>query len=151
MSFCDIVRRIERGDVLDILEHPDQERYEGQRLFVVQIEDYVYLVPFVEEESKLCLRLSSRAVRRPRSTFARRSDTMKLDPKEKKIAQSVERGEWRSIPRIEVRLPPDVRQKVKTLFAVRCKSIVQPGAHDAKLAPVGEAETGSAGEQPAKE
>ena len=56
VSFDDIVRRIERGDVLDILEHPDQERYEGQRLFVVQIEDYVYLVPFVEEEEQVVLK-----------------------------------------------------------------------------------------------
>lgn len=56
VSFYDIVRCIERGDVLDILEHPDQERYEGQRLFVVQIEDYVYLVPFVEEEEQVVLK-----------------------------------------------------------------------------------------------
>ena len=56
VSFDDIVRRIERGDVLDILEHPDQERYEGQRLFVVKIEDYVYLVPFVEEEEQVVLK-----------------------------------------------------------------------------------------------
>lgn len=56
VSFYDIVRHIERGAVLDILEHPDQERYEGQRLFVVQIEDYVYLVPFVEEEEQVVLK-----------------------------------------------------------------------------------------------
>lgn len=56
VSFDDIVRRIERGDVLDILQHPDQERYEGQRLFVVKIEDYVYLVPFVEEKEQVVLK-----------------------------------------------------------------------------------------------
>jgi uncharacterized DUF497 family protein len=56
VSFEDIVRRIERGDVLDILEHPDQERYEGQRLFVIKIEDYVCLVPFVEEEEQVVLK-----------------------------------------------------------------------------------------------
>ena len=56
VSFEDIVMRIERGDVLDILEHPDQQRYEGQRLFVVKIENYVYLVPFVEEEEQVVLK-----------------------------------------------------------------------------------------------
>ena len=56
VSFDDIVMRIERGDVLDILEHPDQDRYEGQRLFVVKIEDYVYLVPFVEGEEQIVLK-----------------------------------------------------------------------------------------------
>ena len=33
-------------DLLDILEHPNPERYAGQRIFVVQREDYLYLVPF---------------------------------------------------------------------------------------------------------
>jgi hypothetical protein len=37
---------IERGDLLDILEYPNPERYAGQRILVVQREDYVYLVPF---------------------------------------------------------------------------------------------------------
>ena len=46
----DIVFHIERGDVLDILEHPNPSRYAGQRIFVVRREDYVYLVPFVEDE-----------------------------------------------------------------------------------------------------
>ena len=38
--------------VLDILEHPNQQRYGGQRIFAVQRDDYVYLVPFVEDEHK---------------------------------------------------------------------------------------------------
>jgi hypothetical protein len=46
IGFEDIVFHIERGDLLDILDHPNPERYAGQRIFVVQREDYVYLVPF---------------------------------------------------------------------------------------------------------
>jgi hypothetical protein len=38
---------IERGDLLDILAHPNPDRYAGQRIFVVRRDDYVYLVPFV--------------------------------------------------------------------------------------------------------
>ena len=49
IGFEDIVFHIERGDLLDILEHPNPERYGGQRIFVVRREDYVYLVPFVED------------------------------------------------------------------------------------------------------
>ena len=55
VSFDEIVFHIERGDVLDILEHPNQERYEGQRVFVVHLEQYVYLVPFVEEQEHVVL------------------------------------------------------------------------------------------------
>ena len=46
IGFEDIVFHIERGDLLDILEHPNPSRYASQRIFVVRREDYVYLVPF---------------------------------------------------------------------------------------------------------
>ena len=47
---------IERGDLLDILEHPNPNRYAGQRIFVVQRDDYVYLVPYVEDEDTVFLK-----------------------------------------------------------------------------------------------
>jgi hypothetical protein len=56
IGFEDIVVHIERGDLLDIPEHPNSDRYAGQRLFVVQREDYVYLVPFVEDEDTVFLK-----------------------------------------------------------------------------------------------
>jgi uncharacterized DUF497 family protein len=56
IGFEDIVFHIEHGDLLDILEHPNAERYAGQRIFVVQGEEYVYLVPFVEDEHTVFLK-----------------------------------------------------------------------------------------------
>ncbi len=56
ISFEEIVYHVERGDVLDILEHPNQRRYVGQRIFVVRVEDYAYLVPFVESEVEVFLK-----------------------------------------------------------------------------------------------
>ncbi len=56
ISFEEIVFHIEAGDVLLIEEHPNQERYPGQRVFSVQIEDYVYLVPHVMSESEIFLK-----------------------------------------------------------------------------------------------
>jgi hypothetical protein len=52
----DVVFHMERGDLLDILEHPNPSRYAGQRIFVVRREDYVYLVPFVEDEHSVFLK-----------------------------------------------------------------------------------------------
>jgi hypothetical protein len=46
IGFEEIVFHVERGDLLDILEHPNPDRYAGQRIFVVRREEYVYLVPF---------------------------------------------------------------------------------------------------------
>jgi uncharacterized DUF497 family protein len=56
IGFEEIVFHIERGDLLDILEHPNPERYAGQRILVVRREDYVYLVPFVEDEQTVFLK-----------------------------------------------------------------------------------------------
>ena len=56
IGFEDIVFHIERGDLLDILEHSNSDRYAGQRIFVVQREEYVYLVPFVEDEHSVFLK-----------------------------------------------------------------------------------------------
>lgn len=56
VGFEEIVFLIERGELLDILEHPQPERYGRQRIFVVRREDYVYLVPFVEDDKTVFLK-----------------------------------------------------------------------------------------------
>jgi len=48
ISFEQIVMHIERGDVLDLVAHPNQEKYLGQQIIVVEINEYAYLVPFIE-------------------------------------------------------------------------------------------------------
>ena len=52
IGFEEIVFHIGRDDLVDILEHPNPERYGGQRIFVVRREDYVYLVPFVRMSTR---------------------------------------------------------------------------------------------------
>ena len=56
IGFEDIAFHIERGDLLDILEHSNADRYAGQRIFVVRREGFVYLVPFVEDEHTVFLK-----------------------------------------------------------------------------------------------
>ena len=56
IGFEDVVFHIERDDLLDILEHPNPDRYAGQRIFVVRREDYVYLAPFVEDDQTVFLK-----------------------------------------------------------------------------------------------
>ncbi len=49
VSFELMVSAIEQGGLLDVLEHPNQERYPGQLIYVVDMGNYVYLVPFILE------------------------------------------------------------------------------------------------------
>jgi len=49
LSFEQVVMHIEQGDVLDVVDHPNQEKYPNQKILIVEIGDYVYLVPFVQD------------------------------------------------------------------------------------------------------
>jgi uncharacterized DUF497 family protein len=49
ISFEEIVLYISEGNVVDILEHPNKEKYPHQKVYLVKIEDYIYAVPFVED------------------------------------------------------------------------------------------------------
>lgn len=56
VSFEDVVFHMMAGDILETIEHPNQERYPGQQIHVVAIEDYVYLVPFIESDEEVFLK-----------------------------------------------------------------------------------------------
>jgi len=56
VSFEEIIVHIAIGDVLDIVEHPNPEKYKGQRIFIVKMRDYAWLVPFVESEDEIFLK-----------------------------------------------------------------------------------------------
>ena len=74
VSFEDVVFHIGNGDLLDILEHPNQERYPGQRIFVVNIGDYAHLVPFVENDSEIFLKTIIPS-RKATDTYLRRGES----------------------------------------------------------------------------
>jgi uncharacterized DUF497 family protein len=50
VTFQEVVYHIAHGGILDIVEHGNQRRYPGQRVFIVNIENYAFLVPFVEDD-----------------------------------------------------------------------------------------------------
>jgi uncharacterized DUF497 family protein len=56
VCFEQVVLLMERGEVLDTIEHPNQERYLGQKIAVVMIDTYVYLVPYVEHNEEIFLK-----------------------------------------------------------------------------------------------
>lgn len=56
VSFADVQIAFEEGRVLDVIDHPNKKKYVNQQMLIVEIEDYVYLVPFVEDEDKYFLK-----------------------------------------------------------------------------------------------
>lgn len=56
VSFEGVVVAIEAGGLLDVLTHPNPARYPRQRVLVVTWNNYVHLVPFVEEQDHYFLK-----------------------------------------------------------------------------------------------
>ena len=68
VSFEEIVNTLQTTGALDDYPHPNQTRYPGQRIYVVEIRGYLYNVPYVtQNDGVLFLKpafASSRAMRR---------------------------------------------------------------------------------------
>lgn len=58
ISFEDVILALESGKLLDDIEHPNKEKYPNQNIFIILIEikDYVYLVPYVEDDTSIFLK-----------------------------------------------------------------------------------------------
>jgi uncharacterized DUF497 family protein len=56
VSFDEVVFHIENGDLLDEVDHPNLEKHPGQRMFIVRIGDYAFLVPFVQTGDEVFLK-----------------------------------------------------------------------------------------------
>ena len=50
ICFEHVVVAVESGGLLDITDHPNMAQYPRQKVMVVAIESYAYLVPYVEED-----------------------------------------------------------------------------------------------------
>lgn len=56
ISFEEIILLIDEGHLLDVVEHPNKAKYPNQQLYVIDVQGYIYLVPFVREENKIFLK-----------------------------------------------------------------------------------------------
>jgi hypothetical protein len=58
ISFEDVILALESGNLLDDIEYPNKEKYANQKIFIIliKIKDYVYLVPYVEDDTSVFLK-----------------------------------------------------------------------------------------------
>jgi uncharacterized DUF497 family protein len=52
ISFEKIIEDIKNGHLIAKRDHPNQSKYPGQKIFIVNHENYCYIVPFVESEQE---------------------------------------------------------------------------------------------------
>ena len=56
ISFEDILEKIEKKEILAIKRHPNYKKYPNQKIFIFKIKNYIYYVPYVEDEEKIFLK-----------------------------------------------------------------------------------------------
>ncbi len=55
-SFEEVVFYIENGGLLKTMRHPNPQKYPNQKLFLIEMKEYVFVVPFVEENEAYFLK-----------------------------------------------------------------------------------------------
>ena len=55
VCFEQVVILMEREEILETVEHPNQNKYPGQKIATVMIDDYAYLVPYVQKSDEIFL------------------------------------------------------------------------------------------------
>lgn len=50
ISFEEIIAAIQEGRLLSVINHPNKEKYPNQQMYIIDIDGYIYAVPFVKKE-----------------------------------------------------------------------------------------------------
>ncbi len=56
VSFEEVLLALSNNKLLDIVEHHNKEKYSNQKMFIIEIRNYAYIVPFVEDKKKYFLK-----------------------------------------------------------------------------------------------
>lgn len=56
ICFEDIVLRIHSDHILAIVNHPNQKKYPSQKILIINVDGYAYMVPFIEQQEGFFLK-----------------------------------------------------------------------------------------------
>ena len=56
ISFENVVFYLQNDGLVDDIKHPNDKNYPNQRVYIVNIDDYAYLVPYVESDDEIFLK-----------------------------------------------------------------------------------------------
>ena len=76
VSFEEVTVAVEAGALLQIVPHPSPVKYPRQKIMIVAVAGYAYLVPFVEEEDHFFLKTIIPSRKATRDFIAKESDNV---------------------------------------------------------------------------
>ncbi|WP_303288495.1 CopG family antitoxin [Marinobacter sp. SS8-8] len=96
VSFEDVLFALQSGGLLDDGLHPNRDKYPNQRLLVVRIDDYAWLVPYVENDGEIFLKTVIPSRKATKKFLGGSMAKTKLDPEEQELLEAYESGEFES-------------------------------------------------------
>lgn len=102
IGFEEILFYIDHDFLVDDIKHPNSKRYPNQRIFVVDIEGYIYLVPYVESDEEIFLKTIIPSRKATRNSLGEKM-TDNLTNEERDLLESFEKGEWESVQNLNQR------------------------------------------------
>ncbi len=56
VCFEDVIVAFNENKILDVIKHPGKKKYPNQKIYIVEIDNYAYAVPFVRDKDKIFLK-----------------------------------------------------------------------------------------------
>ncbi len=56
IGFEEVIYCIHNDKILDIRPHPNQKKYSNQSIYIIEINDYAYIVPFIQKGHTIFLK-----------------------------------------------------------------------------------------------
>ena len=56
IGFEEVVNTINEEHILAIIEHPNKQKYPNQKIYIIDFDDYIYCIPFIEDKEKIFLK-----------------------------------------------------------------------------------------------
>ena len=95
ITFEEIVERIESGAKLFDTEHPNKKKYPNQRILIVELDGYAYMVPYVVNKDEYFLKTIIPSRKATKKYFGEKmaKKNVILDEYENEILEAFENGE----------------------------------------------------------
>lgn len=56
ISFEEVKISINNGKILKIINHTNEQKYPNQKMALLEIKNYIYIVPYIEDKEKIFLK-----------------------------------------------------------------------------------------------
>jgi len=56
IGFEEVVNTMNEGHILAVIEHPNNKKYPNQKIYIIDFDNYIYCIPFIEDNEKIFLK-----------------------------------------------------------------------------------------------